>query len=78
MTGPLQAIFCREGLVPLVESARKRVAAAVKELLGEEGVLCTSLTDEALAESDLVESDNDSDLLAPGNRGEGWRRHGHC
>jgi chemotaxis methyl-accepting protein methylase len=58
MTGPLDAIFCHEGLKPLVPSARSRVVSAVKELLARQGLLCTGFSDEDLAgglgESDIL------------------------
>jgi chemotaxis protein methyltransferase CheR len=68
MTGPLEAIFCHEGLVPLVARARKRVAGAINDLLADGGLLCTGFggqaadgatgeasektSDEALADAD--------------------------
>ena len=73
MTGPLQAILCHEGLVPLVASARKCLAVAVRELLAEDGLLCTGFADQALAASDT-----DDDLVAPGNSSETSLRRGHC
>jgi chemotaxis protein methyltransferase CheR len=73
MTGPMQAVFCHQGLVPLIVSARRRLAAALKELLAEDGLLCTGLDAEALAGLD-----DDNDLLAPGGLGKGSPRHGHC
>ncbi len=41
MTGPLDAIFCHEGLLPLVPGVRRRVIAAAKSLLAEDGVFCS-------------------------------------
>jgi chemotaxis protein methyltransferase CheR len=52
MTGPLDAIFCHEGLKPLVPSARSRVARAVKDLLAEQALLCTGFAVEDLAAAD--------------------------
>jgi chemotaxis protein methyltransferase CheR len=58
MTGPLDAIFCHEGLKPLLPSARSRAASAVKDLLAKQGLLCTGFSEEDLAatsyECDLV------------------------
>jgi chemotaxis protein methyltransferase CheR len=71
MTGPLQAIFCHEGLVPLVAGTRLRLAESIKELLAEDGLLCTGFSDEALAASD-------SDPLASEGGGPVSLRHGHC
>lgn len=41
MTGPLDAILCHGALAPLVPSARASVTDAMKDLLAEEGLLCT-------------------------------------
>jgi chemotaxis protein methyltransferase CheR len=48
MTGPLDAIFCHEGLAPLVPGARQRAMHAAKALLASRGVMCTGLDEEAL------------------------------
>jgi chemotaxis protein methyltransferase CheR len=61
MTGPLEAIFCHEGLVPLVASARKRVAGAVNDLLADGGLLCTDFGSKASHEAADGESDEASD-----------------
>jgi chemotaxis protein methyltransferase CheR len=72
MTGPLDAIFCHEGLQPLVPSARDRVTSAVKALVTEDGLLCTGFDDDAL---DISEEDADqAGFLSSGDR----IRHGHC
>jgi chemotaxis protein methyltransferase CheR len=49
MTGPLDAIFCHEALSPLVPSARASVTDAVKDLLAEEGLLCTGFAETSSA-----------------------------
>jgi chemotaxis protein methyltransferase CheR len=72
MTGPLEAIFCHEGLLPLVASVRQRLVVAVKKLLAKEGLLCTGLGELALAALD------DDDLLDPESCGTTSIRHGHC
>lgn len=54
MSGPLDAIFCHEGLKPLVPSARRRVVSAVKDVLADQGLLCTGFADEDLAAADDV------------------------
>ncbi len=48
MVGPLEAVFCRDGLAPLVRSARRRVADALKALVGEAGILRTGFGDDEL------------------------------
>jgi chemotaxis protein methyltransferase CheR len=56
MTGPLDAIFCHEALSPLVPSARASVTDAVKDLLAEEGLLCTGF-DETSSAAAVDEAD---------------------
>jgi len=41
-------VFCRDGLAPLVRSARRRVADALKALVGEAGILRTGFGDDEL------------------------------
>jgi len=57
MTGPLDAIFCHEGLLPLLPRVRRRVIDAASALLGEDGVLCTGFAEEALSAADNDELD---------------------
>ena len=77
MSGPLEAIFCHEGLVPLVASARKRVAGAISELLADGGLLCTGFGSEASDKaSDEASADADG-ALTPHRRKIPIRR-GHC
>jgi len=45
MTGPLDGIFCHGALAPLVPSARTSVTDAMKDLLAEEGLICTGFGD---------------------------------
>jgi chemotaxis protein methyltransferase CheR len=70
MTGPLDAIFCHEALSPLVPSARASVTDAVKDLLAEEGLLCTGF-----AEPSPAAADDDTDGLFSGIR---RIYRGHC
>jgi chemotaxis protein methyltransferase CheR len=72
MTGPLEAIFCHEGLWPLLASVRQRLAIAVRELLAEEGLLCTGFGEEALVAPTY------DDLFAPDICSKNALRHGHC
>jgi chemotaxis protein methyltransferase CheR len=74
MTGPLEAIFCHEGLQPLVRSARTRVTNAVKELITEEGLLCTGFDDEAVAAARLDQDVEEDALVSLTGR----IRPGHC
>jgi chemotaxis protein methyltransferase CheR len=60
MTGPLEAIFCHEGLSPLVASARKRVASTVNDLLADGGLLCTGFGGKASDEASDAASSEDS------------------
>jgi chemotaxis protein methyltransferase CheR len=71
MTGPLEAIFCHDGLALLARSARGRAVAAVRKLLAEQGLLCTGFADEALADAG-----EDADLVAAGSLRKA--PHGHC
>ncbi len=69
MAGPLEAIFCHEGLVPLVASVRNRVAGAVNDLLAEYGLLCTGFSEESLAEADAAPTSPTCQISI---------RRGHC
>jgi chemotaxis protein methyltransferase CheR len=63
MTGPLDAIFCREGLATLVPSARKRAFLAARSLLCEHGVFCPSVDDVDLEATDPLADDGLSHRL---------------
>ena len=70
MTGPMDAIFCHEALAPLVRSARDRVAAALKALIAEEGLLRSGFDEEALAAAEGTD-----EAFIQTSRP---RHHGHC
>jgi chemotaxis protein methyltransferase CheR len=75
MTGPLDAIFCHEGLAPLLPRARQRTVEAIKAILSEQGMLRTGLdeTIEAVPASTRASEEFDwEDLL------RSVRRPGHC
>jgi chemotaxis protein methyltransferase CheR len=57
MTGPLDAIFCHEGLLPLLPRVRRRVLDAAKALLGTDGVFCTGIDADALRAADDEEDE---------------------
>jgi hypothetical protein len=78
MSGPLEAIFCHEGLGPLVASARKRVAGAINDLLATGGLLCADFGDHASDSeaTDEASADANNDL-APVT-GKILIRRGHC
>jgi chemotaxis protein methyltransferase CheR len=63
MSGLFEGIFCRDGLAPLVPSARKRAMDAMRALLSERGRLYSGLGGDVLAEH----GDGDDDL--------GWAQH---
>jgi chemotaxis protein methyltransferase CheR len=69
MTGPFDAIFCHEALVPLVPSARARVARAATDLLAEQGLLRTGFDDESMTAT----SDDDDGSVPAGPSGHGGR-----
>jgi chemotaxis protein methyltransferase CheR len=71
MTGPLQAIFCHEGLSPMVPRARKSIVEAIQALLSKDGLLCTGFDDE------LADGDSEEDLWQDGLRSL-VRPPGHC
>jgi chemotaxis protein methyltransferase CheR len=76
MSGPLEAIFCHEGLGPLVASARKRVAGAINELLAAGGLLCADFGGHA-SDSEATDEASADTNLAPVTRKIPIRR-GHC
>jgi len=57
MTGPLDAIFCHEGLLPLLPRVRRRVIDAAKSLLVRDGSFCTGIDEDSLQRADSVEDD---------------------
>jgi chemotaxis protein methyltransferase CheR len=69
MSGPLDAIFCHEGLAHLVPHARGRVIEAATALLGEHGVLCTGF------EEDFEDEESDTEEEV---RWGAARPMGHC
>jgi chemotaxis protein methyltransferase CheR len=73
MTGPLDAIFCHEGLLPLVPKVRRRVIEAAKELLAEDGVFCSGYDEEALGATESLE-----DALWRDGAGVLSRPQGNC
>jgi chemotaxis protein methyltransferase CheR len=73
MTGPLDAIFCHDGLAPLVPRARKRAVDAAKALLASRGVLCSGFDEEA-----LVAIDDDDEVLWQSGLRSLVRSQGHC
>jgi chemotaxis protein methyltransferase CheR len=54
LTGPFDAIFCYEGLAPLVSEARARIIPAMQELLAEDGVFCAGFAREAHSSADGI------------------------
>lgn len=75
MTGPLDAIFCHEGLAPLLPRARQRTVEAIKAILSEQGMLRTGHdeTIEATPASTRASEEFDwEDLL------RSVRSPGHC
>ena len=57
MTGPLDAIFCHEALLPLLPRVRRRVIDAAKPLLSKDGVLCTGYDEASLDTMEATEED---------------------
>lgn len=55
MKGPLDAIFCREGLLPLLPRVRRRVIDAAKALLARDGVLSTGVDEDSMRAADDAE-----------------------
>jgi chemotaxis protein methyltransferase CheR len=47
MTRPFDAIFCHEGLAPLVPDARARIIPTLQQLLGQDGIFCAGFAREA-------------------------------
>jgi chemotaxis protein methyltransferase CheR len=75
MTGPLDAIFCHEGLAPLLPRARQSTIAAMKAILSEQGLLCSGLdevSETSSATSVAAEEFDWEDLL------RSVRTPGHC
>jgi chemotaxis protein methyltransferase CheR len=70
MKGPLDAIFCHQGLVPLMPSARRLAVNAARSLLAPHGLLCMGLSSQMLAEAD--DEDDVSGYCS------GPRSGGHC
>lgn len=52
MTGKLDAIFCQEGLQPLVPRAQRRAIKAARGLLANEGILRTGLDEDLIPQDD--------------------------
>jgi len=73
MAGPLDAIFCHEGLLPLVPGVRRRVIGAAKSLLADDGVFCSGYDEGILDASD----DSDEALWRDGT-GASSRPPGNC
>lgn len=71
MSGPLDAIFCHEGLLPLLSRVRCKVIDAARALLTNEGVLCTGMDETFEAEGE------DEALWREGLSGTNYRL-GHC
>ena len=57
MTGPLDAIFCCEGLLPLLPRVRRRVIDAAKALLVDDGVFCAGCDPATLHAIESAEED---------------------
>ena len=74
MTGPLDAIFCHEGLAPLLPKARRRALEAAKSILADGGLLCTGYDEETLQSMDNPEDD----LWNEGLLASTPRSPGHC
>jgi chemotaxis protein methyltransferase CheR len=77
MTGPLDAIFCHDGLAPLLLRVRQTTVEAIKAILAKQGMLCTGLEDTveveaAPAKTHSTEEFNWDDLL------RSVRTPGHC
>ena len=73
MTGPLDAIFCHEGLLPLLPRVRRRVIAAAKALLAQDGVFCAGYDEATLHAIQNTEEDPWLDVER-----DAFRRLGHC
>lgn len=66
MTGPLDAIFCQDGLALLLPRARQRTVEAMKAILSEQGMLCAGADEEiepASATSEAAEEFDWEDLV---------------
>lgn len=76
MTGPFEAIFCEQGLAPMVAPARKRALAAVQAVLVPGGLLCTGLGPDPLDDGlDASDETGDAMMLSGANSRP---RYGHC
>ena len=73
MTGPLDAIFCHEGLQPLLPRVRRRVIDAAKALLAKDGIFSAGYDETSL---DAI-GDAEEDLWQEVAR-DLSRRHGNC
>ncbi len=57
MTGPLDAIFCQEALLPLLPGVRGRVIAAAKSLLAQDGLFRAGDLEDSPIEMDSAEDE---------------------
>ena len=73
MTGPLDAIFCHEALLPLLPRVRRRVVAAAKSLLVQDGLFCAGELEASARAMDGVEDDFWQDVARNLSR-----RQGNC
>ena len=73
MAGPFDAIFCAEGLAPMVARARKRVVDAARALLAEGGLMHTGIDYQAMAKAA-----KDEETLRQERTLQRIRSHGHC
>jgi chemotaxis protein methyltransferase CheR len=73
MTGPLDAVFCHDGLSLLLPRARQRAVQAIKAILSAQGILCAGLDDDIEETRDAASEEFDwEDLL------RSVRTPGHC
>ena len=73
MTGPLDAIFCHEGLLPLLPRVRRRVIDAAKTLLAKDGVFCAGYDEDAPDAMEYAEEDLWQEVASDPSR-----RQGNC
>jgi chemotaxis protein methyltransferase CheR len=73
MTGPLDAVFCHEGLLPLLPKVRRRVIDAASALLGEDGIFCTGFDEGSLGATDDAELEDWQELAH-----DSTHRQGNC
>ena len=71
MTGPLDAVFCHEGLLPLLPRVRRRVVEAAKALLTKDGIFCGSNGDDFLAATEDAEDEVWQDVARHLSRRQG-------